>query len=424
MSNLLLASVLWAGVAQLPSPSQSNPIPIDPFISCSWRGFQPANQNVLYQGFGYAGVERGYLIRSGNYNSVGDYLEYTIEVMWNLGDCTGTTYRLRFPDHQINNHVEIEVRSNGGALMGRLETDRGDLPVLYNQNNVALPTNKLGPFVITNSMVGGASGVAETITFTLMDANILGRLPPPVFLNGVAPVGAIQQATLTGAYDDLITEYEYLYSFFTFRRMLGGLNSTQRADAADAIDEHIYELGPIHGDLFWEEHHHIDHNFAVASTAGGTEFGGFFNGHRNYLADLERDLRDQSRVIAFRRVPAWDPNTTIPTEFDVAINDVNGGSDLGSAYQAANICANYDSALSGAATMAARLAEMEEALYVDVEAWHNGVHSGIGGDMGLVSTAARAPIFHPWHTTVDTIWRNWQLCQAAWYPNRYSWDQL
>lgn len=424
MSNLILASALWAVVAQLPSPGGSNPLPNDPFFNCVWRTFPPANQNVLHQGFGYAGVERGYLIRSGNYNTLGDYLEYTIEVMWNLGDCSGTTYRLRFPDHQINNHVEIEVRSNAGTLMGRLEADRGSLPVLYNQNDVALPTNKLGPFVITNSMVGGASGVAETITFTLMDANILGRLPPPVFLDGLAPVTLGQEATLTNAYDDLITEYEYLYTFFTFRRMLGGLNSTQRADAADAIDEHLYELGPIHGDLFWEEHHHIDHGAAVASTFGGTEFGGFFNGHRNYLADLERDFEEQSRVIAFRRVPAWDPSTTIPTEFDIAINDVNGGSDLESAYKAANICANFDSALSAAATMAERLTEMEQELWLDVAGWHNGIHGAVGGDMGPITTSARTVIFHPWHTTVDTIWRNWQLCEAAWYPNRYSWDQL
>lgn len=424
MSNLILASALWAVVAQLPNPGGSDPLPPDPFINCVWRANPPSNQNVLYQGFGYAGLERGYLIRSGNYDAVNDYLEYTIEVMWNLGDCSGTTYRLRFPDHQINNHVEIEVRTNGGGLLGRLVADEGSLPVLYNQNFVALPTNKLGPFVITNSMVGGASGVSDTISFTLLDAELLKRLPPPIFLNGVTPATPNQEATLATAYDDLITEYEYLYTFFTFRRMLGGLSGTQRADASAAIDEHIYELGPVHGDLFWEEHHHVDHGAAVASTFGGTEFGGFFNGHRNYLADLERDFEAQSRVIAFRRVPAWDPNTTIPTEFDIGINNVNGGSDLEPAYQAANICGNFDSALSSASTLAERLADMEVELWLDVGPWHDTVHGGIGADMGDIDTAARAPIFHPWHTSIDTIWRNWQLCEAAWHPNRYSWDQL
>lgn len=396
----------------------------DPFIQCAWSSPPVIGQNIAFTGFGYTGQERGFRIHQGNYDDVNDNLDYTIEVLWNVGDCAGTVYTLRFPNHGLTNHAELVVLDGSGSQMGRLVAAGGSLPVLYNQNDVALPTNKLGPFVITSAMVGGASGMAQTVTFTLMDAQILSRLPAPIHYNGAAPTTVAQEDIIAAAYDDLVDANEYLYTFFTFRRMLGALTSAEKTTVEEAITEHLYELGPMHGDPFWEEHHHVDHGIAVAPAVAGSSFGGFFNGHRNYLADLERDFAEGTRLIAFRRVPAWNPGTDVPVEFDIGIDDVAGGIAVETAYEAANICANYPASNSSAPTMAERLAEMELELGADVESWHNSVHVGLGGDMAFVSTAARAPIFHPWHTAVDTIWRNWQVCQAAHHPNRYSWDEL
>ena len=44
--------------------------------------------------------------------------------------------------------------------------------------------------------------------------------------------------------------------------------------------------------------------------------------------------------------------------------------------------------------------------------------------MAPFNTAASVPLFYAWHSTVDQIWLNWQLCEAAYHPNRYSWDEL
>lgn len=93
------------------------------------------------------------------------------------------------------------------------------------------------------------------------------------------------------------------------------------------------------------------------------------------------------------------------------------------AYKAANICANFASALSPAATLADRLADEKVALFGDVNGWHGSVHISVGGDMAPFETSASTPIFFAWHGLVDVIWNNWQLCEAAYHPNRYSWTR-
>jgi hypothetical protein len=414
-----------------------DPAPPDPFLLCAWHGGLPvAGQNIGFTAFGYAGVERGFRIHQGNYDSAGDHIDYTIELIWNLGECSGTVYKLRFPDHGLTNHVEIEVRSETNVLMGRLEADKGSLPALYNQNNNALPFNKLGPFVIGNQMIGGANGMAETVTFTLLDAEILARLPAPIHYNGAPPANAIQTNIMNAAYDSLVAEYEYFFTFFTFRRLLGAMTAAEREDLADAFDNLLADPGPIHGDPYYEEHHHVNHGVIVGPAGVAPfDYGGFFNGHRNFMGILETGLEGESQLIPFRRIPAWDPATTIPAEVqggvpdpitgvDYTVGNPAGGSDLDADYKAANICANYANANSALPTLEERLAEMEETLGSDVQGWHNGVHVAVGGDFVDFDTTAGTHIFHPWHTAIDTIWRNWQLCEAGYHPNKYSWDEL
>jgi len=407
---------------------------LDPFALCIWHALPAPNQNVAFTGYGYWGDQRGFRIHYGDYNATAGYLEYKIEVLWSPGQCAGTVYYLRFPVHGLANHDEIEVHGEAGALKGKLVASQGSLPVLSNQAGVALPTGKRGPFVITSGMVGGASGMSDTITFTLLDAQILTRLPYPVFYNGALPTSAGQDAAIASTYGDLIDANAYLHAFFTFRLALEAMTPTDRQAASDSIDLVKDSVGPIHGGVLWEEHHHVDHSVDVGPAAVGVGFGGFWNGHRNLLAEIERHLREQPTVPAFGRVPAWDPAGTVPAEFAIGIDpprltlvpgSLTGGSDLEVAYRAANVCGNFASSLSPAATLAQRLADEELALWNDVAPWHNTMHTGIiAGDMGPITTSASVPLFYPWHTLVDTIWRNWQLCEAAYHPNRYSWDAL
>jgi hypothetical protein len=287
--------------------------------------------------------------------------------------------------------------------------------------------------VITPAMVG-AGGMGDTIAFTLMDAQILSRLPEPIYYNGATPGSLGQEVLMANAYDDLIDANEYLYTFFTFRLGLETMSAADRQATSDAIDLVKDEVGPIHGGVLWEEHHHVNHGIAVEDGAPGVGFGGFWNGHRNLQSEIERHLRVQAIVPGFGRVPTWDPATTVPAELEVGIDpprmgspfvpDLNGGSDLEAAYQAANICANFDSALSALPTHAERMTDMEDALWDDAKGWHNSVHTNVGGDLAPISTSASVPLFYPWHAVLDTIWNNWQLCEAAYHPNRYSWDGL
>jgi hypothetical protein len=415
------------------------PAPIDPFITCVWNVQPPPNQNIGLTGYGYWGDKRGFRIHHGNYNSFGDYLEYKIEVIWNMpGGCAGTNYYLRFPNHGLQDHIEIEVRGGQQVLKGRVAATRGSLPVLYNQNDVALPTNKLGPFAIKANMVGGGAGMSDTIAFTLLDAQILTRLPPPVFYNGVAPVSQFETDELATVYDDLYEDNEYLFKFFTFRMVLDAMTSTDRQNASDNIDIAINQPGLIHlPDLLWEEAHHVDHGatntpVVIADIRG---FGGFWNGHRNLIETVEERLRALPDVPAFGRVPAWDSLLVVPAEFAIGIvparyppfqnGSLAGGSDLEVAYRAANICTNFATSLSASPTLAGRLLDEELALKIDVEGWHNGVHSAtVRGDMLPIDYAASVPLFYAWHTTVDTIWRNWQLCEAGYHPLLYSYPEL
>ena len=438
--SLLLAALVGCGIDTGIEPHalalEQNEAPLDPFLTCSWNwGLPNPKQDIAFTGYGYWGDKRGFRIHHGNYvdPAGANYLEYKIEVIWSLPGCTGTVYYLRFPEHGLVNHAELQVRGQAQGLKGKLLASKGSLPVLYNEANVALPTHKLGPFVITPAMVG-AGGMGDTIAFTLMDAQILSRLPYPLYYNGALPGSAGQEAAMDNAHDDLIETNEYLHSFFTFHLALETQSAADRQATSDSIDLVKDEVGPIHGGVLWEEHHHVNHNAAVEPAAVGVGFGAFWNGHRNMLDEIEGHLRTQPTVPGFGRVPAWDPATTVPAEFEVGIipsrmaspvpGNLNGGSDLEVAYQAANICANFDSALSAAPTHAERMAEEEVLLWDDVKFWHNGVHNTVGGDLAPIATSASVPLFYAWHKTVDRIWNNWQLCEGAYHPNRYSWDAL
>lgn len=401
------------------------PLPTDPGnLPCFWENLPNPLENLFYTAYGYSGLELGIRLHYGDYVAASARIDYRVEILSSPTACSGTVYTIRFPLHGIDDHIEIEVLDDSGALMGGIEASPGALPVLFNQARLDVPTHKLGPFVITNGMLGSGNRIMNATTFTLLDADMLARLAVPTRYNG-APANPGQLFLAALAHGVAIGNYSNLFSYFKFRRMLGALNSTERQRAADAIDQHLFEPGPIHGDPFFTEHHHVYHQAAVRSLAPPYDYGGFFNGHRNFLANLEADIRaepDSTRT-PFRRVPAWDPATTIPAEFDAGTDDPDGGSDLETAFRAENICDDYDTRHSPEQFLTDELTDMEDELWQDVGQWHNGVHVAVGGDFFTFETTASTVIFHPWHTAVDTIWRNWQLCKAAWYPDNYSWAE-
>jgi hypothetical protein len=423
----LVALALPASAAPDDPEGPDLPEPTDPgdIADCYWRHLPNPLENLYFTGFGYHGLERGFRLHYGDYAEANNRIDYRIELLSSPTDCAGTIYTIRFPIHGIDDHIEIEVLDESGALLGGIEASPGALPVLFNGARLEVPTHKLGPFVITNGMLGSGNRIMEVATFTLLDADMLARLPVPTRYNG-APASAGQLLFATLAYGVTIDQYSNLFSYFKFRRQLGGLNATERQRAADAIAQHLYEPGPLHGGAFYSEHHHVDHGQAVGPLTAPHGYGGFFNGHRNFLADLEADIRAEpdSNRTPFRRIPAWDPATTIPAEFDAGVDDPDGGADLETAFRAENICDDYDTRHSPEHFLTDELIDMEEELWSDVNAWHNSVHVGVGGDFVDFNITASTVIFHPWHTTVDTIWRNWQLCKAAWYPDNYSWDEL
>src|SRR5205807_6075343 len=47
------------------------------------------------------------------------------------------------------------------------------------------------------------------------------------------------------------------------------------------------------------------------------------------------------------------------------------------------------------------------------EQLHDSVHGWVGGDMGIIATAAYDPIFWAHHTMVDRLWSLWQSRHAS-----------
>ena len=86
------------------------------------------------------------------------------------------------------------------------------------------------------------------------------------------------------------------------------------------------------------------------------------------------------------------PDDGLPAEFSCVAGACSSYPTTPTAYLAGAICAAYPSAT-----------DISGALFTDNKSWHGSVHTaGVGG--------AADPLFVPWHTTVDTVWANWQQC--------------
>jgi hypothetical protein len=416
--GLACAASVFAGPGTI-SNAQALPVVIGPGpILCAWDLFPSPTLNVSFNAFGYTGHERRIRIHSGNYDTTNNVIDYTVEVIWDPNGCSGEEFTVRFPLHGLSDHIEIEVLDSGG-LIGGITSDLGALPDPFDSARSSLTQSNLGPFVITDTM---ATQMGRTVAFFLLDTQILSRLPEPHYYNGALPTNVVQEFFMGLAYAFAVDQNQDLYEYFAWRRDLVDMSSSAQSRAATAINDHIYDAGEYAATV-WEDHTGvlIDHGIGYEPRSG--HFGGFWNGHRHYLAGMEAyfaSLSDSERT-PFRRLPAYNPADTIPSDFNIGISDTTPSVGVGTGYQSSNICGSYPASASGAATYADQLLDMQEVIYSDVNLWHGSVHGAIGGDMGTVVTAARAPIFFPWHGAVDAIWRNWQLCEAAWDDSTYSW---
>lgn len=400
-----------------------------PNPSCSWFGSMTATENIFYNAWGITGHERGFLIHEGNYDTTNSRIDYTIEYLADPMDCSGEEFILRFPLHGMDDHVEIEVREADEDLLGRLEADRGSVPVIFDQDDIALPTGYLGPLVINDAKM---SQVDRILLFVFLDAETLTRVPEPALYNGAAPTNGLQEFFMGLAYQFAIGQRAEMYDLFHFRRLLVDMTSSGQGRAFDAVDDVQYDSsvkGGGTGTWFWEDHTSttIAHAVAIAAESP-TVWGGFFDGHRRYLEEMENRFTAHGSALRtpFRRIPAWNSFQTIPSAFDVAITDTTPDVAMPSDLRAVNICDAYDPGLSAEPFLEDALVDMEDQIFDDHmdgsgTRWHNDTHVAGGGDFGgAFAVAARAPIFFPWHTSVDVVWRNWQLCWPAWDPDLYA----
>ena len=122
----------------------------------------------------------------------------------------------------------------------------------------------------------------------------------------------------------------------------------------------------------------------------------FLSWHRAYIAGLEAFLVDQGHP-EWSPLPAWDPATRIPPEFNVP------GQGVGK-------LVNLNPGISFSPTFDhERLANFETdgALGDTLMGIHGTVHIEVGGVMASFRSPS-APIFWCWHSFIDDIWWGWQ----------------
>src|SRR5439155_8672105 len=99
----------------------------------------------------------------------------------------------------------------------------------------------------------------------------------------------------------------------------------------------------------------------------------------------------------FVPVPYWDPGTSIPNEFLVVDSLVtqaplNPTPNMPVPSQFNDLC-SFPTA---------------SAVAQNLESFHDGVHGAVGGAMGSIPTAPRAPIFWLWHGLLDDMYHTYE----------------
>ena len=203
--------------------------------------------------------------------------------------------------------------------------------------------------------------------------------------------------------------------------LITDFNSTQRTTLVNLMQQYITaQIVEYHCDYVaqgGESDIHDDFNFMPF--------------HRVYIEGME-DYFMLSGHPEFVPLPAWDPSTPTPTEFQVVDADCmatvcNNGVGAGIPSQYCNnsidwnpnqlrpnyldlpvqsgsnndICDhNFQPTTPGGSSSSGLSRQLETP-------YHNGVHGAMGGNMGNFSSPA-SPIFWCWHAFLDDMWKEWE----------------
>lgn len=166
------------------------------------------------------------------------------------------------------------------------------------------------------------------------------------------------------------------------RRDLSSLSESDRAQLADLIEQ--YATPAV-------VQQHI--NGPPGLHTSGTVF---LSWHRAYLGGLEAFLVAQGQA-QWSPLPAWNPATPIPSEF----NRPDSGRDaLVDLTPNVSFSPDFDEPALASFTS-------DDELGMALMGPHGTVHVQVGGVMADFRSPS-APIFWPWHSFVDDIWWAWQ----------------
>src|SRR5262245_28342442 len=140
-----------------------------------------------------------------------------------------------------------------------------------------------------------------------------------------------------------------------------------------------------------------------------------FTGHRAYIEDLEAYLLANGGN-QYMPLPKWNPANPIPEEFNVVkaqddgtprppLVNLNPNLPLPEQFASPLLCDYQDADTLGS----------------EVNPWHGGVHTTIGGTMGDFNIASAAPIFWCFHAFVDEIYYDWQHCTPVLSIDFHKW---
>ena len=254
-------------------------------------------------------------------------------------------------------------------------------------NGVPVAASRRGAFALDASALA-----LEPSPWLILDAQVLTQLRAPAQLE-------LQFAALMKGKRDL-------FDTFRFRADLPALAPAQRGALSFLTRTWLYQGAPTPN---WHRHNEVKHDIALQTPAVDPthdphntlfELGGFFNGHHAYLAEFERLAQSDDSfdgVLPFRRMPSWDPATRIPDELNQSVQHLSGALGIPARFSPEpGFCQRYPA---------------PDILFDELSFWHDVIHLQIGGPFGIIHDSAQAPIFWPWHTTIDMIWMNWLQCE-------------
>ncbi len=371
-------------------------------------GIQPVPLKTITV-WDFHGVKQNVQISSGNAEPASNWsssAEPASSKLSYLVSAAGASYTLSFR-HDGPKRLVVEAitsTQDGPAVIGKMIYERDVGTTLEYLGDPVAPGNVMGPFLVNNGNV-----MSDINLYLLLDHQVLGFLPRPNRLHGISiGADAAKKETADALYKTLVGNHTTLWQASKFRFDVTAMSAADRAALVPIMQTYI------NANDNWLRHMEVDHTVAIAAPVADSDpdnstyaLGGFFNGHRNFMGEMEAYFKQDNvaldEVLPFRRLPVWRPDTTVPAEFQISISNSTPAVPIPAPLShGPTICGNY-------ANVNELLSKAVSGETLNV--WHGQVHTTVGGTFGAFHEAAKAPLFWTWHTTVDTIWANWQHCR-------------